>query len=161
MYFVYTPILVADLGYSRETAGAIASIGMLPMFLTFFWASFGARFGIRELLTWSYAATGIATMAIGLSFGFPRLSLALLCLSAWCATTIDGAGNVPFLRAVRPLERAAMTSVFMTFRHVASILMPATFSLVLLVAPLSGVFVVSGAIALSMSVLSRSLPKRL
>jgi hypothetical protein len=54
-----------------------------------------------------------------------------------------------------------MTSVFMTFRHVASILMPATFSVVLLAAPLPGLFIVSGAIALSMSALSRYLPKGL
>ena len=54
-----------------------------------------------------------------------------------------------------------MTSVFMTFRHVASLTMPAMFTLVLSVAPLAGVFIASGVIALSMSALSRHLPRGL
>ena len=161
MYFIYTPILVAGYGYSADVGGAIVSAGMIPMFLIRTWARLGARHGIRELLTWAYAITGIVTISVGLTGNLPKLSLALMCLAACCATAIDGAGNVPFLRAVRPLQRAQMTSVFMTFRHVASLTMPAMFTLVLSVAPLAGVFIASGVIALSMSALSRHLPRGL
>ena len=161
MYLVYTPILVANYGYGAETGGAIVSLGMLPMFVVRLWAALGARFGIRALLVCSYAVTGIMTILVGLSAGHPKLSLLLLVLAACCATSIDGAGNVPFLRAVRPLERAQMTSVYMTFRHVASLVIPATFTVVLLFAPLSAVFLASGTIGLGMAALSRYLPRRL
>jgi MFS transporter, ACDE family, multidrug resistance protein len=161
MYFVYTPILVASFGRSAETAGALISLGMLPMFLIHFWASFGHRHGIRVLLTWAYAATGMATLAIGLTAHWPTVSLGCLLIASAAATSIDGAGNVPFLRAVRPLERAAMTSVYMTFRHVASILLPAIFALLLQVGPLPVVFLAGGVIALLMAALARYLPKGL
>ncbi len=161
MYFIYTPILVASYGLSAEAAGALISAGMLPMFLIHLWASFGHRHGIRVLLTCAYTATGIATIAVGLTTSWPMLSLGVLLVAAAAATAIDGAGNVPFLRAVRPLERAAMTSVYMTFRHVASIILPAIFAILLTVGPLPAVFVAGGCIALVMAALSRYLPRRL
>jgi hypothetical protein len=87
--------------------------------------------------------------------------MGLICLAAFSATVIDGAGNVPFLRAVRHYERAAMTSVFMTFRHVGSLVMPGVLALVLWVLPLPFVFVVGGFMTLVMAGLSRFLPRRL
>jgi hypothetical protein len=85
--------------------------------------------------------------------------MALICFAAFCATMIDGAGNVPFLRAVRHYERAAMTSVFMTFRHVGSLVVPGVFALVLWVLPLPFVFVTGGLLGLLMALLSRYIPR--
>jgi hypothetical protein len=87
--------------------------------------------------------------------------MALLCFAAFSATVIDGAGNVPFLRAVHPYERAAMTSVFMTFRHVGSLLIPGVLAVVLWLLPLPFVFVTGGLMTLAMAALSRYLPRRL
>jgi len=87
--------------------------------------------------------------------------MALLCFAAFSATVIDGAGNVPFLRAVHPYERAAMTSVFMTFRHVGSLLIPGVLAVVLWLLPLPFVFVAGGLMTLAMAALSRYLPRRL
>jgi ABC-type transporter Mla maintaining outer membrane lipid asymmetry permease subunit MlaE len=69
--------------------------------------------------------------------------------------------NVPFLRAVRHYERAAMTSVFMTFRHVGGLVIPGILALVLWVLPLWSVFAAGGLMALVMAGLSRYLPQRL
>jgi hypothetical protein len=87
--------------------------------------------------------------------------MALMCCAAFSATVIDGAGNVPFLRAVHHYERAAMTSVFMTFRQVGSLLIPGVLALVLWVLPLWCVFAVGGLLTLGMAGLSRYLPQRL
>jgi hypothetical protein len=87
--------------------------------------------------------------------------MVLLCLAAFCATLIDGAGNVPFLRAVHPYERAAMTSVFMTFRQVGSVVVPGALAIVLWALPLWGVFAAGGLMTLAMAGLSRYLPQRL
>ena len=57
--------------------------------------------------------------------------MTLICLASFSATVIDGAGNVPFLRAVRHYERTAMTSVFMTFRNVDALIAPGFLAIVL------------------------------
>lgn len=161
MYFVYLPIQVKASGFSSEMTGAIMSAGMIPMFLVRIWARIARQKGIRPVLMFGYAASGMATLAAGLLAGLPTFSIALILLAAVFASVIDGAGNVPFLRAVHPYEREAMTSVYMTFRHSASLLTPGLFAMVLVVAPLPFVFVASAGIAFGMAGLSRYLPRKL
>lgn len=161
MYFVYTPILIANFGYGPEIGGMLVSIGLLPMFAVRMWAAVGHRYGIRKLLIAGYLTCGLTTLTVGATAHWPLLAMALICLASLFATMIDGAGNVPFLRAVRPLERSEMTAVFMTFRHVGALALPALFAGVLAVAPLPFVFVTSGVIAIGMAGLARYLPRGL
>ena len=161
MYFVYTPILVAHFGYGPEVGGLLVSVGQLPMLAIGAWAMLGRRYGLRRLLVLGYAGCGIATLAVGTMTGWPVVAMACICLASLFATMIDGAGNVPFLRAVRPLERSGMTAVFMTFRHVGSLAPSAIYLGVLAIAPLPFVYVTSGLIALAMAGLSLKLPRRL
>lgn len=160
-YYIYTPIYAAQAGYGPEIGGALVSIGMAPMLLVRVWGRLGARIGIRNLLTIGYGLAGLASIGAGLAADAPPAVMALVCLAACAATMVDGAGNVPFLRAVRPLEREAMTSVFMTFRHVSSLAVPGVFALVLLVLPLSYVFIGAGLMGLVMAGLSRYIPARM
>ena len=74
---------------------------------------------------------------------------------------IDGAGNTLFLRAVRPLERAEMTAVFMTYRDAAQLSVPGLCALMLLVAPLPAVFLVSGLATGALALLARFIPRRM
>jgi MFS family permease len=161
MYFVYVPIYVTSAGYSPETGGALVSLGLVPMMFVRVWGRIGARIGIRRLLVAGYSLAGLATVAVAASAGVPPLGMALIWLATLFATVIDGGGNVPYLRAVHPHERDAMTSVYMTFRHVSSLLAPGAFALVLAVAPLPFVFLTGGLCALSMAGLSRYLPRKL
>jgi MFS family permease len=155
------PIQAKASGFSSEMTGAIVSAGLAPLFLIRVWAKFARTYGIRPLLVVGYATAGAATLAAAVAVGWPLLSIVLILMAAVFATVIDGAGNVPFLRAVHPYERESMTSVYMTFRHSASLLTPGVFALVLVVAPLPAVFVTSAAIAFGMAGLSRYIPKRL
>ena len=93
------------------------------MLLVRVWGRIGQVIGIRNLLSLGYGVTGIASLAAAgaAAAGAPLVCMTLICLAAFSATVIDGAGNVPFLRAVHHYERAAMTSVFMTFRQVGSL----------------------------------------
>src|SRR5436190_8067454 len=163
MYFIYTPIYVANAGYRPEIGGALVSLGLAPMLLVRVWGRIGQAVGIRNLLCLGYGLTGIASLAAATAAaaGAPLLCMALLCCAAFSATVIDGAGNVPFLRAVHHYERAAMTSVFMTFRQVGSLLIPGVLAVVLWVLPLWAVFAVGGLMTLGMATLSRYLPQRL
>jgi MFS family permease len=161
MYFIYTPIYVANAGYSAETGGALVSLGLSAMLLVRVWGRIGQAIGLRNLLTIGYGVTGVFSLAAATSAALdhPRFCMALICIAAWGATVIDGAGNVPFLRAVRHFERAHMTSVFMTFRHVGSLAIPGILAVVLWYLPLPAVFVVGGLMALVMAGMSRFLPR--
>jgi len=163
MNFIYTPIFVTNAGYPPEVGGALISLGLAPMLLVTVWGRIGQAIGIRNLLCLGYGLAGALSLAAAgaAALDTPVLSMALMCLAACSATVIDGAGNVPFLRAVHHYERAAMTSVFMTFRQVGSLVVPGALAIVLWVLPLGAVFAAGGLMALGMAGLSRYLPRRL
>ena len=85
----------------------------------------------------------------------------MLVLAALGTETIDGAGNLLFLRAVHPYERSEMTTVFVSFRDVAQLGPPTVFSLLLSLFSLPSVFVAGGLMMLAASSLSRRIPRRL
>ena len=161
MYFVYMPIQLKASGFSDEMTGAIVSAGLAPLFLIRVWAKIGRAYGIRPLLMVGYGAAGLATLVVAIASGWPVVAVVFMLLAALFATVIDGAGNVPFLRAVHPYEREAMTSVYMTFRHAGALGTPGIFALVLAVAPLPFVFVASAGIAFAMAGLSQFIPRKL
>lgn len=161
MFFVYTPIFVLEAGLDPEVGGALVSLGVAPMLFVRYWGRLGARYGIRQLLVVSYIGCGVFSIAAGFMASEPWVAIGLLWVAALTATMVDGAGNVPFLRAVHPLERSEMTPVFMTFRFATSLLTPALFAIVLAVLPLDFVFVVGGGVAIVMGLLSTYLPRRL
>ncbi len=163
MNFIYVPIYVTQAGYGPEAGGALVSLGLVAMLAVRMWGRLGQRIGIRNLLAIGYASTGVASLvASGLAFAEQTtLCMVALWAAAVAATIIDGAGNVPFLRAVRHYERAPMTSVFMTFRHVGSLVVPGVLALVLWVAPFPAVFAAGGLLTLGMAALSRLLPRGL
>jgi hypothetical protein len=126
MYFIYTPIYVANAGYPPEVGGALVSLGLVPMLLVRVYGRLGGVIGTRNVLSIGYGLAGLFSLAAAAAAlaGMPVACMTLLCIAAFAATIIDGAGNVPFLRAVHHYERAPMTSVFMTFRHVGALVVP-------------------------------------
>jgi hypothetical protein len=100
-------------------------------------------------------------VAIALAGGVPWMVAAVLVAAAITTGAIDGAGNVPFLRAVHPMERAEMTTVFATYRDVAQLAPPGVFALLLKVFHLPAVFVAGGLGMLAVSYFARYLPRRM
>lgn len=162
MFFVYGPILLVDqLGYDRGTAGAIASLVMCVTFLVPLWSWIGRRITLRRLLILGYAISGLVTLLLALVQDPRWLAAGVLILASVLTSMIDGAGNVPFLRAVKPLQKAQMTAVFMTYRDASQVGAPGVYAALLAVFPLSSVFVVTGLTMLSLAGLARHIPKRL
>jgi len=163
MNFIYTPIYAANAGYRPEVSGALISLGLVPMLLVRVWGRLGQAIGTRNLLTIGYGLTALLSLsaAAAAAADHSLTCMTLMCLAAFSATVIDGAGNVPFLRAVHYYERAAMTSVFMTFRHVGALVVPGVLAVVLCVLPLAFVFAVGGTMTLVMAGLSRHIPRRM
>jgi ACDE family multidrug resistance protein len=84
-----------------------------------------------------------------------------LALAALGTETIDGAGNLLFLRAVRAYERAEMTTVFVSFRDVSQVGPPVVCSFLLTIFPLPSVFVAAGLMMLASASLAGRIPRRL
>lgn len=160
MFYIYAPIFAVATGLGSEAGGLISSCGSVGLFTVTLWGWVGRRKGIRWLLIFGYAVTGVISILVGALMEAPLLSAALLVAAAFGASITDGPGNVPFLRSVHSYERAAMTSVYSTYRETSRLSMPAAYSIVLLVFPLPAVFMASGGMMLGLACLSRFIPRR-
>jgi MFS transporter, ACDE family, multidrug resistance protein len=159
-FFIYGPMLAVTSGLGEQVGGAIVSVGQSWMWVIPLWAWLGRRFGFRRLLTIGYMGAGLFTLATVALMGTPWLGAAMLLLATLTASTIDGAGNSLFLRAVHPYERSEMTAVFVSYRDITQIGPPALFSVLLSAFELPAVFVASGIIMLAMTSLARYIPRR-
>ncbi|MGO8866687.1 MAG: hypothetical protein ACLQME_09315, partial [Alphaproteobacteria bacterium] len=121
----------------------------------------GRRYGLRRLLLAGYAAAGVLTLTAALATALPPLGAVMLVLAALGAETLDGAGNLLFLRAVHPYERAEMTTVFVSYRDLAQLAPPAAFSVLLSLFSLPSVFVAGGLMMLALATQTRHIPRRL
>ncbi len=161
LFFVYAPIYAVASGLGEVAGGAIVSAGGTALFLTPLWGWMARRFGMRPMLVAGYGAAGALTAAVAAIAGEPLHGAYLLVVAALAASVIDGVGNATFLRAVRPLERAEMTTVFNTFRHVAQIVTPGLFVVLLESFDLAAVFLAGGAFMAAMVALSFYIPRRM
>ena len=161
MFFIYAPIYAVTSGMAAETGGWIVAAGSTSMFAVTFWGWIGRRYGLRRLLIGGYVCAGLTTIGVGVVAGTTWLTITLLIVACFAASTIDGAGNVLFLRAVRTRERPEMTTVYSSYRDAARLTIPGLFAVVLNVFALPAVFVTSGLIMLVMAAYARHIPRRL
>jgi MFS transporter, ACDE family, multidrug resistance protein len=162
MFFIYAPILAVTSGLDEETGGAIVSIGTGWIWLVPLWGLIAQRFGVRRLMMAGFATAGLLSLAAALTVGGPGWIAPLLLLAAGLGTgTLDGVGNLLFLRAVHPHERAEMTTVFISYRDVAQLVPPGVFALLLAFLPLASVFAASGLAMAGLAALTRYIPRRL
>ena len=72
---------------------------------------------------------------------------------------LDGLGNIPFLRAVRPFERPQMATVFRTYIDLSDLLPAALYSVLLSFFDIRAVFFAAGLWMLIAAGISRHLPR--
>ena len=161
MFFIYAPIYVVTSGLGDEMAGAIVSIGSGMVFVAPAWGWATRRWGLRRILMIGFAAGGAMTLGVAAFGGSPWVGVAFFMAACIGLSAIDGVGNMPFFRAVRPLERAEMTAVFGMYRDTAQLLPPGFFALMLKALPLASVFLVSGLGMLGLAWLARYIPRRM
>jgi MFS family permease len=161
MFFVYAPLYAVAAGLGEVAGGTIVSAGGAALFLTILWGWVARRYGMRKTLAAGHATAAVLTASVAAAAGEPLIGAYLLVAAALAASVIDGVGNSPFLRAVHPLERAEMTTVFNTFRHVAQIVTPGIFAVLLERFDLAAVFLTSGAIMMILAALSFYIPRRM
>src|SRR5262249_35117521 len=110
------------------------------------------------VLVAGFSLCAVFSMVAGaLSDPLPATVCLLLASIALC--TVDGTGNVFFLRAVRPLQRTEMTAIFQTFRDVGQAIPQLMFDGLLIYASVGSVFIISAIGMLELACVSRYVPR--
>ena len=161
LFYKFGPVFLVANGLSEETAGIVASIGSACMLTVIFWGWVWRRIGIRNLVTAAYVLAGFLTLLVAGTSDFPLVGAYLLIGAAVATSIIDSSGNVPFLYAVRPRERAEMTSFYATYRDMARMTFPGVYTLLLAVFPFPVIFLAGGGIMITLSRCARKLPRGL
>lgn len=150
MFMIYVPIYAVQSGLGAMAGGLIVSLGTGFTFLMPLWGWYARRVGVRRVLVGGYMAAGLVTLVAAAVSTQPWVAAGLFVMAAICMVTTDAVGNMPFMLAVRPSERAEMTTVYATYRDMGEIVPPGLFSLLLLVFNLPIVFVVTGLATVAM-----------
>ena len=144
VYVVYLPIFCIEAGIGDKVGGVALSLSNGLLFLTPMLLRLVHRTSVRHVVRAAFAHCMILFCAAGLLSGLPWVTVGCLMLASAGLVMLDTAGGLPFMLSVKPSERIEMAAVYSSFRDVSGILTPGAAWMVLLVAPIAGVFVASG-----------------
>lgn len=145
VYVVYLPIFAVQNGLNEQLGGVALSISNGALFLTPMMLRYMQRKSLRTAVRTGFLMSGILFLLAGLVYQVPLASVLCLMMGSFFLILLDVSGGLPFLLAVKPSERTEMSAIYASFRDVSGIMTPGAAWLVLLVAPISGVFIAGGA----------------
>jgi len=161
VYVVYLPIFCIEAGLGDKLGGIALSCTNAGLFLSPLILRAVRRRSVRLSVRFGFGACGALFLAAALVSPVPPLSVMLVMAASFFLIVLDVVGGLPFLMSVKPSERTEMSAVYSSFRDVSGILTPGAAWLVLLVAPLPGIFAAVGAGLLSAFVIASRLHPRL
>jgi hypothetical protein len=162
MFFIYGPIFAVKTGLGEQVGGLMVSAGNALLFAAPLLGRLAQAKGVRWTVVVSFVAGGgLTLLAAAMAWVDPAVCAALLVAAAICAVALDVTGNLPFLRMVRPSQRASMTTVYVTYRDFSEVGPPGVFAILLKIFPLPAVFVASALSMFAMSYFARYLPRRM
>ncbi|MBJ6371350.1 MFS transporter [Sedimentitalea arenosa] len=144
IYVVYLPIFAVQSGLGKELGGIVLSItnaSLLAAPLILRWMQ---RRSLRRAVSTGFGAAGLLFCVAAVAAPLPPLAVAALMAASFFLIVLDVCGGLPFLMAVKPSERTEMSAIYSSFRDVSGIATPGLAWLVLLVAPVSGIFAAGG-----------------
>ncbi len=145
VYVVYLPIFCVEAGLGDKGGGTALSAANSLLFISPLILRAARRAGVRASVRTAFAACATAFLVAALVSHWPWGSVIACMAASVLLVTLDVVGGLPFLMAVKPSERTEMSAVYSSFRDVSGILTPGAAWLVLLVAPLPGIFVAASA----------------
>lgn len=145
VYVVYLPIFCIEAGLGDKVGGLVLSITNSLLFISPLILRMARRASVRVAVKSAFAACTLAFFAAALLSPMPWLTVAACMVASVLLVTLDVVGGLPFLMAVKPSERTEMSAVYSSFRDVSGILTPGAAWMVLLVAPLPGIFLAASA----------------
>ena len=143
-YVVYLPIFAVESGLGDQLGGILLSVTNASLFLSPVMLRWMQAHSIRHSVRTGFLATAFLFSGAGLAAGLPAVTVGLLFLASLFLILLDVCAGLPFLMAVKPSERTEMSAIYSSYRDVSGILTPGVAWLVLLVAPISGVFSAAG-----------------
>lgn len=161
VYIVYLPIYAVQNGLGAQLGGIALSISNAALFLTPLMLRFMVRKSVRVAVRTGFLMSGLLFLIAGAPNTLPALVIACLMIGSFFLILLDVSAGLPFLLAVKPSERTEMSAIYSSFRDVSGIVTPGAAWLILIFAPLSGVFVAGGAVLLGTWVLAGKLHPRL
>jgi predicted MFS family arabinose efflux permease len=159
MFFVYPQLYMVQSGKGELAAAIVLSLGNAVLFGVAFIGKLAQTRGIRPLIIAAFIGSGSLTVAAGFTYDYPWVTATLLLFGALNVMMLDGLGNIPFLRAVRSLERPQMATVFRTYIDLSDLLPSALYSVLLSFFDIRAVFFACGLWMLIASIVSRHLPR--
>jgi MFS transporter, ACDE family, multidrug resistance protein len=161
VYVVYLPIFCIESGLGDKVGGIALSLSNALLFVTPFMLRVATKISVRRSVQGAFALCAMAFIGSALAAPLPWGAVGLMMAGSVMLVVLDVVGGLPFLMAVKPSERTEMAAIYSSFRDVSGILTPGTAWLVLLVAPLSGVFAVAGLAMVGCMVVAGKLHPRL
>lgn len=144
VYVVYLPIFCIEAGLGDKVGGVALSLSNVLLFITPLMLRVATRITVRRAVRGAFALCAVAFIGATVMSPWPWVVVGLLMAGSVMLVALDTVGGLPFLMAVKPSERTDMAAIYSSFRDVSGIVTPGTAWLVLLVAPLPGVFAVAG-----------------
>ncbi len=161
VYVVYLPIFCIEAGLGDKVGGIALSITNALLFAAPALNRLARRLSVRRSVRVAFGLCGGLFLAAGLLSFLPWVLVGLVMSASIFLVMLDVVGGLPFLMSVKPSERTEMSAVYSSFRDVSSILTPGAAWLVLLVAPLPGIFIAAGVGLLSAFAVAGRLHPRL
>jgi ACDE family multidrug resistance protein len=161
VYVVYLPIYALENGLGEQLGGIALSISNGALFLTPLMFRFIQRSSVKKAVRAGFLISGLVFLMAGAPHGSPPIAVLCLMAGSFFLILLDVCAGLPFLLAVKPSERTEMSAIYSSFRDVSGILTPGAAWLVLLISPVSGVFVAGGTGLLMAWVLANKLHPRL
>ncbi|MDU8944370.1 MFS transporter [Ovoidimarina sediminis] len=161
VYVVYLPIYALENGLGDRLGGIALSISNGALFLTPMMLRFMQWSSVRTAIRTGFLMAGALFLLAGAPHGLPMATVLLLMAGSFFLILLDVSAGLPFLLAVKPSERTEMSAIYSSFRDISGIATPGVAWLVLLAAPLSGVFAAGGAGLLAAWTLAGKLNPRL
>lgn len=138
-YIVYLPIFAIESGLPRPLGGILVSATNSFLFISPLMLRWVQRRSVRAAVRTGFfiSTTGFVVAALS---PLPVVAVAGLFIASVFLILLDVSGGLPFLMAVKPSERTEMAAVYSSFRDVSGILTPGVGALILIVAPIQGIF---------------------
>ena len=144
VYIVYLPIFAVENGLRQDLGGIVLSISNGLLFATPLMLRWMQRHSVRRAVRTGFLLSGTAFVIAALVTSQPWLTIGILMLGSAFMVLLDISAGLPFLMAVKPSERTEMSAVYSSYSNVSGILTPGIAWLVLLLAPLPGIFAATG-----------------
>lgn len=161
LFFVYPALYFRDMKIDDFWSGFVTGAANVLLILAPAFGWVARRIGVRLPIVVAFFGAGLTTLAIPFVFSSPLAVGALLLVAAFFVVMLDSLGNIPFLRAVRPLERPQMMSVFRTYIDIGNLLPFAVFTALLQFFDQRAVYIAYGILMLVVGCFARFLPRRL